>query len=106
MQINTTYDQDTKIQGYASNTSNSGKAYNASSFNCSTFAENALKQVFPTLDASQFVKIPGALRFIYNDTRVVAPNNLYNATMALPGATNIKGPKSVVAKPYLQYYGK
>ena len=106
VQINTTYDQDTKIQGYASNTSNSGKAYNASSFNCSTFAENALKQVFPTLDASQFVKIPDALRFIYNDTRVVAPNNLYNATMALPGATNIKGPKSVVAKPYLQYYGK
>ena len=106
VQIGTTYDQDTKIQGYASRTANSGKAYNASDFNCSTFAESALKTVFPTLDASQFVKIPGALRLIYNDTRVVAPNNLYNATMGLPGATNIRGPKSVVAKPYLQYYGK
>jgi len=58
------------------------------------------------LDASQFVKIPFPLNAIYNDTRVVAPNNLYNATMKLPGATNIRGPKSVVAKPYLEYYGK
>ena len=29
-----------------------------------------------------------------------------SAVPPLPGATNIKGPKSVVAKPYLQYYGK
>lgn len=106
VQINTTYDQDIRIQGYASTTANSGKAYNASNFNCSTFAENAFKKVFPALDASQFVKIPGALKLIYNDTRVVAPNNLYNATMTLPGARNIRGPKSVIAKPYLQYYGK
>lgn len=106
VQINTTYAQDAKIQGYASNTANSGKAYNASSFNCSTFAESALKKAFPTLDASQFVKVPFPLNAIYNDTRVVAPNNLYNATMKLPGATNVRGPKSVVAKPYLEYYGK
>ncbi|MFA6779265.1 MAG: hypothetical protein WCU80_05745 [Paludibacteraceae bacterium] len=38
-----TYDQNTKNQSYASKTANSGKAYNASEFNCSTFAENALK---------------------------------------------------------------
>jgi RHS repeat-associated protein len=106
VQINTTYDQDTKIQGYASKTANSGKAYNASSFNCSTFAESALKTVFPTLDASQYVKVPSPLNLIYKDTRVVAPNNLYNATMKLPNTTNIRGPKSIVAKPYLQYYGK
>jgi hypothetical protein len=106
VQINTTYAQDAKIQGYASKTANSGKAYNASDFNCSTFAENALKTVFPTLNAGQDVKIPGVLRLMYNDTRVTAPNNLYNATMKLPGATNIRGPKSVVAKPYLEYFGK
>jgi RHS repeat-associated protein len=106
VQINTTYEQDTKIKGYASKTANSGKAYNASSFNCSTFAESALKTVFPKLDASQYVKVPFLLRTIYDDTKVVAPNNLYNETMKLPNATNIKGAKSVVAKPYLEYYGK
>jgi len=106
VQINTTYTQDAKIQGYASNTANSGKAYNASTFNCSTFAENALKTAFPQLDASQFVKVPFPLNVMYNDTKVTAPNNLYNAAMKLPGATNIKGPESVVAKPYLEYYGK
>ena len=106
VQINTTYEQDTKVQGYASKTANSGKAYNASSFNCSTFAESALKTVFPKLNASQYVKVPFPLNAIYNNTRVVAPNNLYNATMKLPNTTNIRGPKSVVAKPYLEYYGK
>ncbi|SUB77359.1 RHS repeat-associated core domain [Porphyromonas macacae] len=106
VQIGTTYTQDTKIQVYASNTANSGKAYNASSFNCSTFAESALKTVFPTLNASQYVKIPFPLNVIYKNTTVVAPNNLYNATMKLPNAKNISGPKSVVAKPYLEYYGK
>ena len=43
---------------------------------------------------------------MYKDTKVIAPNNLYNATMKLPNAINIKGPKSVIAKPYLEYYGK
>ncbi len=103
VQIDTDYDQD---KGYASGTANSGKMYNASEFNCSTFAENALKKAFPALDASQFVKVPFSLRLLYKNTRVVAPNNLYNAAMKLPGATNISGPKSVVAKPYLEYYGK
>ena len=106
VQINTTYEQDTKIQGYASATANSDKVYNASDFNCSTFAESALQTVFPKLDASQQIKIPLALKIIYRDTKVTAPNNLYNAAMKLPSATNIKGPKSIVAKPYLQYYGK
>ena len=106
VQIITTYTQDKKIQGYASNTANSGKAYNASNFNCSTFVENALKTVFPTLNASQYIKIPFPLNVMYKDTKIIAPNNLYNATMKLPNAINIKGPKSVIAKPYLEYYGK
>lgn len=106
VQINTTYDQDLKIQGYTSRTANSDKAYNASNFNCSTFAESSLKTVFSTLDASQYVKVPFPLNVMYHNTRITAPNNLYNAVMTLPGAKNIRGPKSVIAKPYLQYYGK
>ena len=43
---------------------------------------------------------------MYKNTTVVAPNNLYNTTMKLPNANHIRGPKSVVAKPYLEYYGK
>lgn len=106
VQIGTSYEQDTKIESYASKTVNSGKPYNASSFNCSTFVQNALRTAFPKLDASQNVKIPIQLRLLYKDTKVVAPNNLYNAAMKLPNATNIRGPKTVVTKPYLEYYGK
>ncbi|MFC4676660.1 RHS repeat-associated core domain-containing protein, partial [Dysgonomonas termitidis] len=106
VQVKTSYEQDSKVLDYASNTSTSGKKYNACDFNCSTYAENALKQAFPSLSASQDIKVPFALRILYKDSKTVAPNNLYNATMKLPGATNIKGPKSVVAKPYLEYYGK
>ena len=69
VQINTTYAQDTKIRDYASNTANSGKPYNASSFNCSTFAESALKTVFPTLDASQNVNVPFPLNMMYENTK-------------------------------------
>ncbi len=43
---------------------------------------------------------------LYNDSRTVAPNNLYNAAMSLPNASNLKGPNSVTAKPYLKYFGK
>jgi len=106
VRVNTTYEQDSKIKNYASTTARSGKAYKASDFNCSTFAESALKSVFQKLDASQYVNVPFPLNTMYNDTRVTAPNNLYNAVMKLSGAKNIKGPKSVIAKPYLKYYGK
>ena len=106
VRVNTTYEQDSKIKNYASTTARSGKAYNASDFNCSTFAESALKSVFRKLDASQYVNVPFPLNTMYNDTRVTAPNNLYNAVMKLSGSKNIKGPKSVTAKPYLKYYGK
>ncbi|MFQ9317641.1 DUF6443 domain-containing protein [Dysgonomonas mossii] len=81
--------------------------YNASTYNCSTFAQDVLNQAYPSLDASQNVKATGVMRAIgYKDVNVVAPNNLYNAAMQLSGAKNIKGPKSVTAKPYLQYFGK
>ncbi len=106
VKIGTSRAEDQKIKNYASTTANSGKSYNATSFNCSTFAESSLKTVFPKLDASQFIKIPSSLKFLYNDARIVAPNNLYNAAMQLPNATNISGPGSVEAKPYLEYYGK
>ena len=40
------------------------------------------------------------------DAQTVAPNNLYNAALQIKGASNIKGPANVVAKPYLEYFGK
>ncbi|MDU1893108.1 MAG: RHS repeat-associated core domain-containing protein, partial [Dysgonomonas sp.] len=106
IQINTTIEQDFQIGGYASTTARSGKSYNACTFNCSTYVENALKKVYPSLDASQNIKVPFHLRFLYSDSKTVAPNNLYNAVMGLPNAKNIKGPRSINAKPYLKYYGK
>ena len=84
----------------------SGKAYNGCTYNCSTFAQSVLKLAYPKLDASQAITPTGALRLLYNDSRTVAPNNLYNAAMSLPNASNLKGPNSVTAKPYLKYFGK
>lgn len=43
---------------------------------------------------------------LYNDSRTVAPNNLYNAAMPLPNASNLNGPNSVTAKPYSKYFRK
>jgi hypothetical protein len=43
---------------------------------------------------------------MYDDAQTVAPNNLYNAALQIKGASNIKGPANVVAKPYLEYFGK
>ena len=59
-----------------------------------------------SVNASQLVKPPFPLNTIYKDANVVAPNNLYNAALKIKGSERIKGPSSVVAKPYLQYYGK
>lgn len=61
------------------------------------------------IDASQEIRPSKALQgwpFNYKDARTVAPNNLYNAALQIKGATNIKGPKSVQAKPYLEYMGQ
>lgn len=106
VQITTDVTQDTKAKSTLTGMVNSNKDYNGSSNNCSTFAQNGLKSVFPTLNASQMVRPPFPLNMMYNDTRVVAPNNLYNAALKIKGATNIKGPSSVTAKPYLEYFGK
>jgi hypothetical protein len=106
VQITTDFTQDTKAKSTLTGMVNSNKDYNGSSNNCSTFAQSGLKSVFPTLNASQMVRPPFPLNMMYNDTRVVAPNNLYNAALKIKGATNIKGPSSVTAKPYLEYFGK
>lgn len=61
------------------------------------------------IDASQSVRPGGILRwppFSYKDSRTVAPNNLYNAALKVKGAKRVKGPSSVVAKDYLEYFGK
>jgi hypothetical protein len=80
--------------------------YNACSNNCSTFVQNGIKTVFPSFDSSQLVKPSFPLNQMYNDARVVAPNNLYNGALKIKGASSIKGPKQVQAKPYLEYFGK
>jgi hypothetical protein len=106
VKIPTTYSQDTKAQGDLNTMIKSGKDYNGCYYNCSTFAQTGLRSVIPNFDASQNVKIPWHLKALYSDAKVVAPNNLYNAALKVKGATNIKGPSSVQAKPYLQYWGK
>jgi RHS repeat-associated protein len=82
-----------------------GKKYNGSSNNCSTFAQRIINSAY-SIDASQTIKPAGALRLMYDDAQTVAPNNLYNAALQIKGASNIKGPANVVAKPYLEYFGK
>jgi RHS repeat-associated protein len=83
---------------------NSG--YNASSNNCSNFAETGLKAIDPLFDASQEVKVKGILSTMYKDATVTAPNNLYNAAAGRSDATVVSGPSSTEAKPYLEYFGK
>ncbi len=84
---------------------NSNKDYNACSNNCSTFAQSVLNSIY-SINATQTVRPAGALSIYYSDTKVIAPNNLYNSALQIKGATNIKGPGSVKAKPYLEYFGK
>jgi RHS repeat-associated protein len=106
VQITTNYAQDSKATTTLTGMVNSGKDYNGAFNNCSSFVQNGLKSVFPSFDASQMVRPSFPLNQMYNDARVVAPNNLYNAALKIKGATNIKGPSSVQAKPYLEYFGK
>ena len=103
VQIKATFEQDSKIRDYASTTANSGKNYNACNFNCSTFAERALQAAFPALDARQSITHISLVMSGLKEVQTTAPNDLYNAAMKLPGATNISGPPSVIALPYLEY---
>lgn len=107
VQIGTTVEQDNGAKTKLDALQTSGADYNACSNNCSSFVQNGLKAVFPSFDAGQLVKPAGALRMMYNDANVVAPNNLYNAALKIKGATGVKGPAGgVTAKPYLEYFGK
>ncbi len=106
VQVTTSFEQDNAAKTKLNALQASGADYNACSNNCSSFVQNGLKAVFPSFDASQVVKPSGLLRLRYNDATEVAPNNLYNAALKIKGATNVKGPASVTAKPYLEYFGK
>jgi RHS repeat-associated protein len=106
VQIGTSFDQDNAAKTKLGALQTAGKDYNACNNNCSSFVQDGLKAVFPSFDASQVVKPSGLLRMRYNDANVVAPNNLYNGALKIKGATNVKGPASVTAKPYLEYFGK
>lgn len=106
VKIGTSFDQDNAAKTKLGALQTAGKDYNACNNNCSSFVQDGLKAVFPSFDASQVVKPSGLLRLRYNDANVVAPNNLYNGALKIKGATNVKGPASVTAKPYLEYFGK
>lgn len=107
VKITTDYNQDSRAKSTLSSLINSGKDYNACSNNCSTFVQNGIKSIFPSFDSSQLVKPSFPLNQMYNDARVVAPNNLYNGALKIKGASSIKGSANgVKAKPYLEYFGK
>lgn len=106
VQISTTADQDATAKSTANGLVSGNGAYNACTNNCSTFTQNVLNSVFPNVDASQQVRPSGALRLMYDDASVVAPNNLYNAALKVKGAKRVRGPKQAEAKPYLEYFGK
>lgn len=106
VQITSDYATDTKVKAKLDAIQKSGADYNACTNNCSTFAQEGLKVLDPKVDASQIVKPTGALGLLYNEAKVVAPNNLFNAAAKMKGANVIRGPKQMEAKPYLKYFGK
>ncbi|WEK70983.1 MAG: DUF6443 domain-containing protein [Candidatus Chryseobacterium colombiense] len=110
VKIPTTPQQDAIAKSTAKAEINANKDYNACTNNCSTFSQRVINSAInPGINASQTVTPTGMLArwpLSYKPTSVVAPNNLYNSALKIKGATNIKGPSSVTAKPYLQYFGK
>ena len=109
VQVSTTYEQDQTVKAKLEAIQKSGKDYNACANNCSSFVQAGLQSIFSNLDAGQTVTPSGRARLVYSGkpiTGVVAPNNLYNAALQQKGATNIKGPAKVEAKPYLDYFKK
>ncbi|MBW7676828.1 DUF6443 domain-containing protein [Chryseobacterium chendengshani] len=110
VKIPTTPQQDAIAKSTAKAEINTNKDYNACTNNCSTFSQRVINSAInPDINASQTVTPKGMLArwpLSYKPTSVVAPNNLYNSALKIKGATNIKGPSSVTAKPYLQYFGK
>ncbi|WP_291089456.1 hypothetical protein [Flavobacterium sp. BFFFF1] len=105
VKLTTTSGQDAIAKAKAAGEIAGNKDYNGCYNNCSTFAQRVINSVF-NINASQPIRPSGMLRALYNDANTVAPNNLYNAALKVKGATSIKGPSSVTAKPYLEYFGK
>jgi hypothetical protein len=110
VKIPTTYNQDKNAKSAADSDIKKDKDYNACTNNCSTYAQRIINSALPnSINANQKITPKGVLArwpFSYKPTDVVAPNNLYNAATKVKGATIVKGPTSVFAKPYLQYFRK
>ncbi|WP_411032228.1 RHS repeat-associated core domain-containing protein [Spongiimicrobium sp. 3-5] len=108
VQISTSFTQDEAAKKVAKADMNNNTKYNACENNCSTFTQRVANAALGNIiNANQRIKPGFVLRALgYKATDVVAPNNLYNEALKVKGATNIKGPKSVTAKPYLEYFGK
>jgi RHS repeat-associated protein len=100
------YAVDQQVKAKLDATLVSGQDYNACSNNCSSFSQKGLQVLDKGFDASQTLKPTGALGLLYSEAKVVAPNNLFNKAAQMKGASILKGPKQMEAKPYLEYFGK
>ncbi|WP_282086661.1 RHS repeat-associated core domain-containing protein [Aquimarina algiphila] len=110
VQISTSFKQDERAKNLAETEIKNKNQYNACENNCSTFTQrvaNTALGIGNQINAKQRISPSWTLRALgYKATDVVAPNNLYNAALKAKGAKKVKGPASVQAKPYLEYFGK
>ncbi len=109
VQISTKPYQDENAKQTAETDLANKSSYNACENNCSSFVQrvaNFALDLNNQINAKQRIKPKFPLNTLYKPADVVAPNNLYNSALKVKGAKRIKGPTSVVAKPYLEYYGK
>jgi len=104
--ILTNYEQDKKAKELLKEKAKNQIPYNATKNNCSTNVQNALIINFPNFDAREKIKPTGGLRLLYNDTKSVTPNSLYNNLLKIKNSEIIKGPNEMNKKPYIEYFGK
>ncbi|MBP2832610.1 RHS repeat-associated core domain-containing protein [Aquimarina sp. U1-2] len=110
VQISTSFQQDEAAKNVAETEIQNRNQYNACKNNCSTFTQRVANTALGSgnqINAKQRISPGWTLRALgYKATDVIAPNNLYNAALKAKGAKKVKGPVSVQAKPYLEYFGK
>lgn len=106
IRLSTSLKEDFRIKGTAEKLVTKNSGYNACSNNCSSFVQTVLQSIIPGFDAGQKVIVPYPLNILYEDTYVVAPNNLTNEVGKQNNASVEKGSNIVDALPYLEYFGK
>jgi RHS repeat-associated protein len=110
VKIKTSFTQDDAAKKAAQAEVNNKKSYNACANNCSTFTQRIANAALGgnQIDAKQRVTPNWFMKNVlgYKTADVIAPNNLYSAALKVKNATRVKGPQSVTARPYLEYFGK